>query len=141
MNWIKNITEEISNLKPNKNAIKKFPLIIGSIFLLIYIYFYFFTDVSYYLFLFAGILASLGYFLPVKVIYPFYKGWMSIAVFLSYFMSRLTLIILFYLIITPLGLILRLSGKNFLELEIEKERRSYWNKKEKENISDPEKQF
>jgi len=141
LSWIKNITDEINNLKPDKNAIKKFPLIIGTIFLLMYLYFYFFTDVRYYLFLFAGMLAGLGFFLPVEVIYPFYKGWMSIAIFLSYFMSRLILIILFYLVITPLGLILRLFGKDFLELKIEREKKSYWNKKEEGNISDPEKQY
>ncbi|AFN74876.1 hypothetical protein MROS_1642 [Melioribacter roseus P3M-2] len=141
MSWIKNITEEVNNLKPDNKATRKFPLIFGIIFLSIFLYFQFATGRSYTLLLFLAILSGLAGFLPVKTIYPVYKIWMTIAVFLSYFMSRFILIVLFYFIITPIGLFLRLFGKEFLELRFDKEKKSYWNKREEGYVSDPEKQY
>jgi len=58
-------------------------------------------------------------------------------------MTRIILSLLFYLIITPIGLISRLLGKQFLELRWNKLKGSYWNIRKKENyITDHyEKQF
>ena len=42
---------------------------------------------------------------------------------------RFILQIIFYLIITPLGLILRLFGIKLIELKWDKSKNTYWNKK------------
>ena len=58
-------------------------------------------------------------------------------------MSRLILFILFYIVITPIGFILRMAGKDFLNLRTDKNSDSYWEKREikvKEKI-DYERQF
>ena len=52
---------------------------------------------------------------------------MVFANMLSWFMSRLILSILFYIIITPIGLIARLFNKQFIELKWDKSLESYWN--------------
>jgi len=57
--------------------------------------------------------------------------WMSLALVLGYFMSRLILSILFYLVLTPIGVVTRLLGKDFLNQRLDKEAGSYWIKKEK----------
>lgn len=41
-------------------------------------------------------------------------------------MSQVILVVLFYLVITPLGLILKIFGKDLLDLKIEKNKNSYW---------------
>jgi hypothetical protein len=61
----------------------------------------------------------------------FYLLWMGFALVLGYFMSRLILSILFYLVLTPIGVVTRLIGKDFLDQRWNKEADSYWIKKEK----------
>jgi hypothetical protein len=43
---------------------------------------------------------------------PIYQGWMFFALILGWINTRLLLAIVFYLMITPMGLIMRLFGKN-----------------------------
>jgi hypothetical protein len=58
-------------------------------------------------------------------------------------MTRVILSLLFYLIITPIGLFLRILGKDLLGLKEEKNQKSYWNMRnsEKEQKQNYEKQF
>ncbi len=51
---------------------------------------------------------------------------------MGWFNTRLILIILFYLLFTPIGLLMRLFGKDFLKRKIEKEAASYWIPRKKE---------
>ena len=58
-------------------------------------------------------------------------------------MTRLILGLVFYFIVTPIGVSARLFGKEFLELKKSLENNSYWNYKDKDK-SDPlefERQF
>jgi len=61
---------------------------------------------------------------------PLYIVWMKMAFVLSWINTRLILIILFYLVFTPIGLCIKLLGKDLLERKIQKESLSYWKKKE-----------
>ena len=69
--------------------------------------------------------------------------WMIFAVILGWFMTRIILSLLFFLVITPIGLTMRLLGKDFLGLKIKSSNESYWNKRDKENElnQDYQKQF
>jgi hypothetical protein len=62
---------------------------------------------------------------------PVYILWMRLALVLSWANTRLILLLMFYLIFTPIGLALRLIGKDLLGRRIEKGMASYWAKKEK----------
>ena len=69
------------------------------------------------------------------VLKPVYIVWMRLAFVLGWCNTRLILILLFYLMLTPLGLLLKLFGADFLERKIKKEEASYWKKiKEKKYI-------
>ena len=52
---------------------------------------------------------------------------MAFAVILGWFMTRLILMILFYFILTPIGLLGKLFGYNFLENNFNSSANSYWN--------------
>jgi len=54
------------------------------------------------------------------------KLWMGLAVAIGFFMSRLILTILFYTVITPIGIIVKLLGKDVLNERIDKKAASYW---------------
>lgn len=74
---------------------------------------------------------------------PAYIAWMKLAYVLGWINTRLLLCLIFYLVITPIGLILKLSNKgDLLDKRINIKKDSYWKKKESvSNISDFEKQF
>jgi hypothetical protein len=52
--------------------------------------------------------------------------WMKVAHYMGQFMTRVILILTFYLIMTPLGLLKRLFGKDTLNLKFEKSGSTYW---------------
>ena len=85
---------------------------------------------------------SLGFLVPI-ILKPIYLVWMIFAVILGWFMTRFILSLLFYLVITPIGLVLRIMGKDLLELRKEEVQDSYWNMRdsEKEQNQNYEKQF
>jgi len=62
---------------------------------------------------------------------------------IGWFNTRLILILLYYLILTPVGLIRRLVGKDLLNRHIDRDARSYWVSKQetKDLAEDLEKQF
>ena len=123
--------EEIKNIKEDKSTLRKFGLTVGTVLLLVGIVLYL-TGKSYsVVFAGAGVLLILfGLILP-GILKPLNKIWMILAVILGWFMSRLILFSLFYIVITPIGFFLRIAGKDFLNLRTDKNSDSYWEKREK----------
>jgi hypothetical protein len=73
-----------------------------------------------------------------------YRVWVSMAITVGYFVSRIILTIIFFLVMTPLGLIMALVGKDPMERKIDPEASSYWLARENEkdqSIERYEKQF
>ncbi|MDD5166709.1 MAG: SxtJ family membrane protein [Candidatus Omnitrophica bacterium] len=74
---------------------------------------------------------------------PVYMAWMKLAFLLSWFNTRLILLVIFYLVFAPVGMFLRLLGIDLLDRKIDKTRQSYWQGKEEKEFSlaDYEKRF
>lgn len=74
---------------------------------------------------------------------PVYIIWMRFVFVLGWISARLLLLVVFYLVFTPTALIIRLFGKDLLDMKIDKNRPSYWHKKESKAFSRPdyERQF
>ncbi len=66
---------------------------------------------------------------------PIYIFWMKLAFILGWINTRLILFILFYLVFTPIGLVMRLFRIDLLDRKIEKNKESYWRKKERSGFS------
>jgi len=79
----------------------------------------------------GGLLIFAGFLHPPLLKLP-YRGWMRFAYALGWFNTRLILILAFYLIITPTGVLMRLLGKRPLALKWDKRASSYWIPREKE---------
>tara|TARA_Y100000310_G_C20491684_1_gene719561 strand:+ start:457 stop:870 length:414 start_codon:yes stop_codon:yes gene_type:complete len=119
--------EEIKNIKLEKGDMRKFGITVGIILLMISALIFWKEKESFKYFFGVGILLLLsGIWIPFYL-KKLYWLWMVLATILGWIMTRLILSLLFYLIITPMGLILRLFGKQFVELKWEKGRRTYWN--------------
>ena len=91
----------------------------------------------------AGLMCALtGLFIPA-FLKPFYIVWMRLALVLGWINSRILLVIIFYLIFTPISVILKAVGVDLLDRKIKKESDTYWKKKEAQtfNPADYERQF
>jgi hypothetical protein len=54
---------------------------------------------------------------------------MGLAIVLGFVMSRIILSILFYLILTPISFLAKISGKKFMVLKFDKSIETYWEKR------------
>lgn len=70
----------------------------------------------------------------IKLFKLLYGLWMKFALILSWINTRIILFLMFCLIFTPIGLIIKLLGKDLLEEKIDKTAKSYWKKKEKNEL-------
>ena len=65
-----------------------------------------------------------------SILTPLNKIWFKFGIFLGNFISPIVMGIIFFLVVTPIGLIMRLLGKNLLRLNKEKNTNTYWLKKD-----------
>jgi len=73
----------------------------------------------------GGLLALAGLAAPT-VLGPLERVWMKLAGYLGWFMTRVILGLVFLLVITPVGLIMRLLGADPLKLRFDRRAASYW---------------
>lgn len=134
---------EIKNIDSSRKELKKFGITIGVV-LLIVASVLLYYEKSYYYYFFSGsaFFFAFGLVLP-KFLLPFHKAWMALAVTLGFFMTRVILSILFFLVFTPMSMIAKLVGKDFLDLKPDEKHGSYWHYREKKEYEpeDTEKQF
>ena len=81
--------------------------------------------------IFFGVLSSLAVVLAICAVRPrwfrgFYRAGMTASWHVGQVMGRVLLTILFLLLVTPLGLLLRLMGKDLVELKRRPDAASYW---------------
>lgn len=129
------LIEEIKNIKSEKKDLCQFGITIGIVLgLLGGLFLWRERDYYLYFFIVSVVFILLGIALPV-LLKPLQKAWMTLAVVLGWFMTRVILSILFYLVLTPTRLIAMVSGKRFLELKMGSSKRSYWNYREQREIN------
>ena len=122
--------EEIKLIKTGNKDIRSFGITFGIIFLIIAGFLLYIENELFQLFIvISSVFITFGFLLPITL-KPIYISWMSFAIILGWFMTRFILSLLFYLIVTPIGLITRVLGKDFLELKKEASDGSYWNQRE-----------
>ena len=118
--------EEIKNITYSNRDIRSFSITMGIIlFIISGLLMYYNKEIYQVIGIIALVFIGLGLIIPV-VLKPFYFVWMTFAAILGWVMTRVILSLVFYLIITPIGLLTRLLGEDFLALKkIESD--SYWN--------------
>ena len=89
----------------------------------------------------AFLLAALAVPVALK---PVYRAWMTLAGLLGWVMTRVILIVAFVVLLAPIGLLLRLCGKDILDIRFKTAGEdSYWKERDSERPGqrDYEKQF
>ena len=137
------IIEEIKNIKGDKSDWKKFGITMSIILTIIGIFLLWGKNNYFeYSFFLAAVFFISGLIMP-SALKPVYKAWMALSVVMGFIMTRVIMVIIFYLIVTPLALISSMAGENFLDMKIDKNAKSYWIvRKKTQNVkSDYERQF
>jgi len=86
----------------------------------------------------AIVFLLLGFFIP-KSLEPLNKTWIKFGELLGRVISPVVMAIIFFAIVTPTGLLMRLMGKDLLKLKFSKNS-SYWIKRKK-NVGSMKRQF
>ncbi len=139
------LNHEMNSIIKNEDSqeFRKFGLTIGILLVALSI-FLFWRDVDSYLYTLSfGLILTLFGLVKPKFLRPIYILWMIFALILGQIMTRVILTIIFILLFTPVGLILRFLRKDILNEKYDRQTESYWIKR-KEVPFDPktlEKQY
>lgn len=136
------LADEIRNIKSSKKELRAFGLLVGGVLIAVGVVLYLFGRGNFVYFAGVGIaLAASGALVP-SVLLPLQKVWMSFAVVMGWCSTRVIIILLFVLVLTPIGLLSRVFGKVFLDTGFDRSRKSYWLRRETAvKKSDYERQF
>lgn len=124
------LKEELKHIDSSDEAVKKTGLIVGVVLILVSLLLWYFGKYSFMYFSIAGGLFVILAFIAIPVLRPFHKLWMMLALAMGFVMSRVILTFLYYLVLTPIGLIAKLVGKKFIPLGFDKSANTYWEKRE-----------
>ncbi len=137
------ILDEIKKIESSPKKLREFAFVVGGVLCAIGVLLLWRGRENYAWFLFAGmLLAGIGV-VASALLMPLQKAWMTLAILIGWVMGRVLLSILFFLVLTPLGVILRLMGKDLLGLRRDPSKKSYWNirSQDPQIPSDPERQY
>lgn len=121
----------IEKIDSSPNKVKKFGIMFGVICTVV---------VAYLLYKGSGawpwFAAGAGFFflsglVGYSVLKPVYVGWMMFAFVLGWVNTRIILGVFYYFILTPIGLILRLTGKDLLDKRLDRSAKTYWIRRER----------
>jgi len=119
MSLLKQIGIETSAIKRTKKDIKRFGLLVGFIFIVFG--FWFQGVISLVLIISGSLLVVLSILATRVLLYP-YLAWMTLVVFVGFFMFRILLVAIYLCVIIPTGLVMHLI--KFKRLS--KEKKTYW---------------
>ncbi len=126
LSLIKDVSDELAALDQSTKQVRRFSVLMLVVFGALGYYSYIHrmdaaTSINALLFLFF--LSGLRCSGPVRRVH---KYWMGLAFGIGWFVSRILLACIYFLIVTPIGLISRMLGKSFLNMDFRQRVTSYW---------------
>ena len=94
---------------------------------------------NYYLILFSLIFLILG-LVNSKILSPLNMGWIKLGEILGKIIAPIVMAIVYFLILTPISLLVRLFGKDLIGIKFSNNIKSYWIKRKK-HLGTMDKQF
>ncbi len=120
------ILQDLKELKTGPRELRKFGWLVGGVFTVLGVLYLLRGKSAAPWFLTPGVaLIVFGTVWPQALKWV-YLPWMAVAFVLGFIVSHVLLTLLFYLAITPLGLLARLTGRDFLSLKHDPKAPSYW---------------
>lgn len=130
---IRAVAEEVRALDTGRAALRRFGLAVGGVFLaigavVVWRSGWTLGPAATVLGGLGGALMALGLVAP-PLLRPVYLGWMGLAFVLGFVMTRVILTVVFVGLVIPIGLVLRLVGKDLLDRRLDRGAASYWREK------------
>ena len=124
------IKDDLQLLKKatTRKVLRSFGLTIGGLLIAIAAFLYWKEyDVAIYFAVPGGLLTLAGLVIPMQLKH-LYWGWM-IALVIGFFMTRIILSVVYYLVFTPAAMIAKILGKDLIDAAIDENATSYWRKR------------
>ena len=96
-------------------------------------------EINLYLIVIALIFLVLG-LLNSRILSPFNKAWIKLGEILGRIIAPIVMAIVYFLILTPISLLVRLFGKDLIGMKFSSDIKSYWVKRKK-RLGSMDKQF
>ena len=123
----------------SNNSNRSFGILFSILFALVFIYYYLKHDDFYYLLIFLSLIFLLLGIFKSRILTPLNKVWIKFGIYLGKIIAPVIMMIIFFLVVFPTNLILKLFSKDVLRIK-NKNEKSYWIKKEK-NTGTMDQQF
>lgn len=125
------LKEELKHIDTSEKSVKKTGITVGIVLIAISFLLWWIGKESFvYFSIIGGIFVILSY-VAINVLKPFHKLWIGLSLVLGFIMSRVILTLLYYFVVTPIGLVAKIVGKKFMPLGFDKSATTYWEKREK----------
>ena len=121
---------EINTVEVTKSDLKKFGFIMGGMFALIFgLLFPWISDKTLetwpiWPFIVMGVFWAIAIIAP-QILRPVNELWIKIGNVLGFINSRIILAVMFFLLIFPIGLLLKVFGKDSMDRKLDKEAKTY----------------
>jgi len=123
---IKDLIVEVKGIETGTDKLRSFGFVVGSVFVLLAIFELWFFGIWA---LIVGGVLILGALIYPRSLHFVYLLWMTLGVTLGFFVSRILLILLYILIMTPIGFVMRLVKKETM-LKRAGDHNTFWVKRE-----------
>ena len=139
MSWI---SDEYQKLDRSPRALTRFGLMVGSVILILGCFFLWRQRSAGWPLISIGTVLVLAASLAPLLLKWVYGPWMIGALVLGWIVTRVLLTLVFFLVVTPTGLLQRLLGKRVIEVAWKADAGSYWQPRpHRAAPADYEKQF
>ncbi len=119
------------NWRPSRGQLRVFALLLIVFFAIVSWLVYRWTDstrTAAAIFAVAAAVAVAGLIVP-KLIHGVYVVWMALAFPIGFVISHLAMALVYYGLFTPLGLLMRLFGRDAMQLRFDRAAKSYWKRR------------
>ena len=127
--------EKKNNYEIKISTEKNFGIVFSIFFLIVSFYpLIYQKNINYWTLAISFIFLILGIFFPKILKIPNYL-WFKFGIFLGSIISPIIMGLVFFLTVTPTGIIMRMMGKDILKQKIDKKNNTYWINSEPKNQS------
>ena len=126
---------EIKSIGHTRQQLRSFGVLVGGVLLAIGAFLYWRASGAAPIVTGVGALLVLTGLVVPRVLKPVYIPWMALAVLLGFVMTRVILTVVFVVLFVPIGLIMRLVGRDPLSRKIDREADTYWKQRPPESMS------
>jgi hypothetical protein len=127
------LREEIRSIPSSRRDLRNFGLVVGAGFIIIGAILLWREKAPWPYFGGIGLALAVGGILFPTFLKPLQRGWMTLAVIMGWFMTRVILCILFFFVVTPIALIARIAGKRFMDTLPAPGSESLWHRRREED--------